>query len=99
MNYYDLYLPSGAVRLDRYTVPSEGTASLVGPLHQEAPASAMRLIAGDIPEAVTVEGEQIVTDPSKMAIGLGYPVRYKNRQWWAVNVDGSTIRLYRGPKS
>ena len=48
--------------------------------------------------AVHVEGGRIVTDPSKMVQGLGYPIRYKNHHWWVVNLDGATIRLFKGPR-
>lgn len=48
--------------------------------------------------AVTVENDRIVGDPARMAIGLGYPVVLKGRRWWVENVDGDTIRFYRGPK-
>ena len=50
-------------------------------------------------EAVQVENDQIVADPSKMIPGLGYPVIFKGRRWWVENVDGDTIRFYRGPKA
>lgn len=49
-------------------------------------------------EAVRVENDRIVADPAKMIPGLGYPVAYKGRRWWVENVDGDTIRYYRGPK-
>ena len=49
-------------------------------------------------EAVQVKNDQIIVDPSKMVQGLGYHVNFKGRLWWVENVDGDTIRYYRGPK-
>ena len=49
--------------------------------------------------AVSIEGNKIVGDPSKMIRGIGYPVIYRGRQWWVVNVDGDLIRFYKGPKA
>lgn len=50
-------------------------------------------------DAVRVEDDQIVATPSKMIQGLGYPVEFKGRRWWVENVDGDTIRYYKGPKT
>ena len=50
-------------------------------------------------EAVRVEHDQIVAVPTKMIRGLGYPVIFKGSHWWVENVDGDTIRYYRGPKA
>lgn len=58
------------------------------------PASSLVLFQSNVADAVKVETGRIVADPSKMVLGLGYPVRYQNRQWWIVNVDGVTMRLY-----
>ena len=66
---------------------------------QEDARAALRLAAELIdPKPVQVLNDQIVVDPHKMIPGLGYPAVFKGRQWWVENVDGDTIRYYRGSK-
>ena len=83
-----------AMSLPQFSTP----ASQVYDLGHPATTAHFTIIDLAARDAVRVENDQIIANPSKMIRGLGYPVVMAGRRWWVENIDGDTTRYYRGPK-